>query len=96
MFRYNWDLLQYIKSSTDLELCFNGICASYQRLAPSVWFMAVLRGEEVFQEFQLFLQASLGVKPVLGLCSSLLRDGSYEGPQVVQGVRLVPLSVTGS
>lgn len=51
MFRYNWDLLQYIKSSTDLELCFNGICASYQRLAPNVWFMAVLRGEEVFQEF---------------------------------------------
>lgn len=96
MFCYGWDLLQDIKSSTDLELCFNGICASYQRLAPHVQFMALVRGEEVFQEFWLFLQASLGVKPVLGLCSSLLRDGLCEGPQVVQGVRLVTLSETGS
>lgn len=82
MFCYSWDLLEDIKSSTDLELCFNGICASYRRLAPHVQFMALVRGEEVFQEFWLFLQASLGVKPVLGLCSSLLRDGSCEGTPI--------------
>lgn len=69
MFPYSWDLLPDIKSSADLELCFNGICASYRRLAPDVWFMALLRGEEVFQEFWLFLQASLGVKPMLSLQS---------------------------
>lgn len=48
MFRYSWDLLQDVKTSTDLELCFNGICASYRRLAPDVRFMALLREEEVF------------------------------------------------
>lgn len=39
MFWYSWDLLQYIKSSTDLELCFSVyFCAladaCYQRQAP--------------------------------------------------------------
>lgn len=36
------------------------ICAYYQRLAPDVSLMAVLKGEEAFQELWLFHRGLLG------------------------------------